>query len=188
MLRPAPALSPEIAALLSRAMFPDPARIARALAAYRTEPDRAVFVWEVGGVAVSAAGVRVAGAEAEVLHIGTRPDGTGQGHGRALLWAIAAHLKLSRLVAETDDAAVDFTAAAASRSVTPRTGESGAGFFAPLRWSADAESGPGGPQIGMGNQQPGLWGRHPAQEPARARLQAVFQRVQQIGMIGGMPP
>lgn len=108
MLRPAPALSPEIAALLSRAMFPDPARIARALAAYRTEPDRAVFVWEVGGVAVSAAGVRVAGAEAEVLHIGTRPDGTGQGHGRALLWAIAAHLKLSRLVAETDEDAVGF--------------------------------------------------------------------------------
>lgn len=108
MLRPSPPLTPEIAALLRRAMFPDPARIARALEAYRSEPGLAVFIWEVGGVAVSAAGVRVAGAEAEVLHIGTRPDGTGQGHGRALLWAIAAHLNLSRLVAETDDAAVDF--------------------------------------------------------------------------------
>lgn len=108
MLSPAPDLTPEIAALLSRAMFPDPARIARALEAYRSEPGLAVFIWEVGGVAVSAAGVQVAGAEAEVRHIGTRPDCAGQGHGRALLRAIAAHLNLSRLTAETDDDAVDF--------------------------------------------------------------------------------
>lgn len=108
MLRPAPALTPEITALLQRAMFPDPARIARALEAYRAEPDRTVFVWDVGSEAVSAAGVRVTGREAEVLHIGTRLYCAGRGYGRELLRALAAQLNLSQLTAETDDGAAGF--------------------------------------------------------------------------------
>jgi ribosomal protein S18 acetylase RimI-like enzyme len=104
----APILTPEIAALLGRAMFPDPERIARALEAYRTEPERRVFVWEVGGKAVCAAGLRVAGPEAELLHIGTRPDQEGHGFGSELLRAIAVSLALSRLTAETDEDSVGF--------------------------------------------------------------------------------
>lgn len=108
MLRPVPALTPEIAALLGRAMFLDPARVARTLEAYRTEPDRLIFVWDVGHQPVSAAGVRVTGREAEVLHIGTQEELAGNGYGRNLILAIAAHLNLSRLIAETDDDSVGF--------------------------------------------------------------------------------
>ncbi|MFK7602099.1 GNAT family N-acetyltransferase [Deinococcus sp. SM5_A1] len=108
MLRLAPALTPEIAVLLGRAMFPDPARIERALEAYRTEDSRQLFVWEVGGQIVSAAALRSNGQKAEVLHIGTRPDAGGRGYGRGLLHAIAAHLNLSQLTAETDDESVEF--------------------------------------------------------------------------------
>ena len=108
VLCPVPILTPEIAALLGRAMFPAPERVARVLEAYRTEADRKVFVWEVGGELVCAAGLRVAGAEAEVLHIGTRLDQVGRGFGRDLLRAIAASLGLSQLTAETDEDAVRF--------------------------------------------------------------------------------
>lgn len=108
VLRPVRNLTPEISALLGRAMFPGPERLVRALEAYRTEPDRLVFVWEISGEPVCAAGLRVTGSEAEVLHIGTRLDGVGHGFGRELLRAIAAHLKLSRLTAETDEDSVGF--------------------------------------------------------------------------------
>lgn len=104
----APILTPEIAALLGRAMFPDPERMVRALEAYRTEADRKVFVWMVGGEPVCAAGLRVAGPEAEVLHIGTRLDQVGRGFGHELLRGIAASLGLSQLTAETDEDAVGF--------------------------------------------------------------------------------
>ncbi len=89
-------------------MFPDPARIERMLEAYWTEGERQLFVWEVNGQTVSAAGVHVNGSEAELLHIGTHPDTVGQGYGRELLHAIAAHLNLSQLTAETDDDSVNF--------------------------------------------------------------------------------
>ena len=108
MLRPASSLSPDIAALPARAMFPDPAGLVRTLEAYRTDPARRVFLWDVNGEPVSAAGLVVPGKSAEVLHIGTRPESTGNGHGRQLLFAVADHLHLSQLTAETDDDAVEF--------------------------------------------------------------------------------
>ncbi|MCP2014067.1 ribosomal protein S18 acetylase RimI-like enzyme [Deinococcus sp. HSC-46F16] len=108
MLTELPILTPEAGDLLARAMFPDPERIARTLEAYRTAPERRVFVWLEGGRVVSAAGLRIQGAEVEVLHLATRPGEKGRGHARALLHALAEHLNAARLVAETDDGAVGF--------------------------------------------------------------------------------
>ena len=62
----------------------------------------------MGGQTVCAAGLRVAGQSAEILHIGTRADSRQKGHARNLLLAVAEHLNLTRLEAETDDGAVDF--------------------------------------------------------------------------------
>ncbi|GGM14070.1 GNAT family N-acetyltransferase [Deinococcus aerophilus] len=100
--------TPATEELLTRAMFPDPVRIARALATYRTAEDRRIFAWKTGGEVVSAAGLHVGHGEAEVLHVGTRPDMEGQGYGRALLHAVLIRLQLNRMTAETDDDAVDF--------------------------------------------------------------------------------
>jgi len=108
MLQPAPSLTPEIAALLARAMFPDLARITRTLETYRTDPARRVFIWEVNGEPVRAVGLVVNETSAEVLHIGTRSESTGNGHGRQLLFAAADHLYLWQLTAETDDDSVEF--------------------------------------------------------------------------------
>ena len=108
MLRPALALTPATSALLARAMFPDSERIARTLDEYQTNPARRVFVWEIGGQIVSAAGLLLDGPEAEILHIGTHPEQVNKGHGRHLLNAVADALHLTALTAETDDEAVNF--------------------------------------------------------------------------------
>lgn len=101
-------LTPEIEVLLTRAMFPDPDRIRGTLQTYREDPERRVFGWMAGGRMVSAAGVRQEGEELEVLHLATAPGEEGRGHARTLLHALAEHLNAARLVAETDDAAVNF--------------------------------------------------------------------------------
>ncbi|GAA5513295.1 hypothetical protein Dcar01_02028 [Deinococcus carri] len=105
-------LTPELEALLARAMFPDPERLRRTLESYRLGTERQVYAWVVGGQPVSAAGIRQqgepAGRDVEVLHLGTTPGQEGRGHARALLHAVAAHLNAARLVAETDDSAVGF--------------------------------------------------------------------------------
>lgn len=89
-------------------MYPDPERVERTLRAYQSDPERRVFAWQVGNGVVCAAGLRVQGNQAEVLHIGTHPQQVGRGYGRALLRAGTEHLDLTQLVAETDDEAVAF--------------------------------------------------------------------------------
>jgi ribosomal protein S18 acetylase RimI-like enzyme len=101
-------LTPEVRELLALAMFPDPQRIAAALERYASDPQWQVWVWETNGRSVCAVGVKVSGAVAEVLHIGTGPRGRGQGAGRALLSGLMTELSLERLEAETDDEAVGF--------------------------------------------------------------------------------
>ncbi|WP_051517308.1 GNAT family N-acetyltransferase [Deinococcus phoenicis] len=108
MLTEPDALTPELGALLARAMFPDPARIRRTLESYRSDPERRIFAWTLEGRPVSAAGLRPHGQEVEVLHLGTAPGQEGRGYARALLHALAEHLKAARVVAETDEDAVGF--------------------------------------------------------------------------------
>lgn len=43
-----PALTPELGALLARAMFPDPERVRQELTAYRSGAGGQVFAWEIG--------------------------------------------------------------------------------------------------------------------------------------------
>lgn len=97
-------------ALLARAMFPDPGRIERALADYRSGAGGQLFTWEVGGRVVCAAGVRTktGSLSAELRHIGTDPAHRGQGYGRALLRAVAGVLDAQTLWAETDEDAAGF--------------------------------------------------------------------------------
>lgn len=98
----------DAAALLTLAMWPDPARIRAALDRYASDPELQVWGWQVERRTVCAAGLRVKGQSAEILHIGTRANSRQKGHARNLLLAAAERLNLSRLDAETDDGAVEF--------------------------------------------------------------------------------
>ena len=98
----------DAAALLTLAMWPDPTRIRAALDRYASDPELQVWEWQVERRTVCAAGLRVKGQSAEILHIGTRANSRQKGHARNLLLAAAERLNLSRLDAETDDGAVEF--------------------------------------------------------------------------------
>ncbi|WP_291429313.1 GNAT family N-acetyltransferase [Deinococcus sp.] len=108
MLRLHVPLTPETDALLTRAMFPDPARLQATLRRYRTDPDWQLHIWEVSGLPVSAAGLTINGDAGTVQHLGTRPDHTRQGHARALLHGLTTALNLGTLSADTDEDAADF--------------------------------------------------------------------------------
>ncbi|UBV41960.1 GNAT family N-acetyltransferase [Deinococcus taeanensis] len=108
MLRLHDTPTPETDALLSRAMFPDPARVQAALRRYRADPEWQLHTWVVNGTPVSAAGLTVQGGVGTVLHIGTHPGLAGQGYARALLRGLLQALNLHALTASTDDTAADF--------------------------------------------------------------------------------
>jgi len=107
-LRRCEGVTPEVGALLALAMWPDPARISATLSAYASDPELQVWAWTTGDTPVCAAGLRVQGKRAEVLHLGTRPQERGQGHARRLVLALMDRLHLGRLEAETDDDSVGF--------------------------------------------------------------------------------
>lgn len=52
-------------------MFPDPARVASTLEAYRVDLERRLFSWNVDGQPVCAAGLSVDGRTATLLHLDT---------------------------------------------------------------------------------------------------------------------
>lgn len=108
MLERCQEVTPEVASLLALAMWPDPARIAATLERYAHEPELQIWTWSEAGRPVCAAGVRVSGRAAELLHLGTHPQDRGRGYARRLVSGLLEGLRLDRLEAETDDEAVGF--------------------------------------------------------------------------------
>lgn len=101
-------MTPEVAALLSLAMWPDPERIQAALARYVADPALQFWVWTLEGRPISAVGLRLNGDSAEVLHLGTAAEARHTGAGRSLLLGLTTRLQLREVTAETDDSAVGF--------------------------------------------------------------------------------
>jgi len=108
MLRLHATPTPDTDALLTRAMFPDPARIQTDLQPYRPDPGWQLHTWEVAGQVVCAAGLTVHAQDGTIRHIGTHPDHARQGHARALLHALMDALDLHTLTADTDEDAAEF--------------------------------------------------------------------------------
>ncbi|WP_424949415.1 GNAT family N-acetyltransferase [Deinococcus sp.] len=101
-------LTPEVADLLALAVWPDPTRVQATLARYASDPGLQVWVLEVAGQPVCAAGIRLKELSAEILHLGTREDARRQGYARRLLLALLERPDLTTLEAETDDGSVAF--------------------------------------------------------------------------------
>ena len=66
-----PHLTPEVLALLARAVFPGPDAAARLTAFYAPEQGRLCFGWQREGQVVSALGLQQAGPHGQITHIGT---------------------------------------------------------------------------------------------------------------------
>ena len=71
-------------------------------------PSLLVWAWEQDSAPICAAGLRVQGGQAEVLHIGTQAENRRQGSASQLLLALMERLDLTRLEAETDDDSLEF--------------------------------------------------------------------------------
>ena len=101
-----PSVTPEVVAVLARAMG-DGAREA-SLSEYRQGRNSALFGWSVDGSLVCVASVSLDGSRGELVHIATDPACERRGHAKALVNAVVADLELAVLVADTDEDAVNF--------------------------------------------------------------------------------
>lgn len=99
-------LSESVSTLLRRAMSERSSR--EELAAYEAGDDRALYGWSINGELTCVAGVSRERPNAELLHVATSPLHERRGYADALIRAVYSELALLKLVAETDDDAVEF--------------------------------------------------------------------------------
>ncbi|GAA3402539.1 GNAT family N-acetyltransferase [Paenibacillus hodogayensis] len=101
----------EVVSLLGQSVFPDPAAIEKAVALYRDDPHHELYGLEFEGALVGLAGIAMGRGEPGTLqlrHIAVHPDHRDKGFGRDMVVALIPMKQPERIVAETDDEAVDF--------------------------------------------------------------------------------
>ncbi|OWR27098.1 GNAT family N-acetyltransferase [Saccharibacillus sp. O23] len=100
---------PQIAALVELSIFPDPEHLERALAFYEEQPDAELLAYEEGGDKIGIVGFKPSGeGEITITHIAVEPESRGGGYGRGMLLELMVREKPQRVIAETDEEAVDF--------------------------------------------------------------------------------
>lgn len=97
------------AELIGQAVFPDPEAIERAVRRYETDPAYELYGLEHEGRIVGAVGfVMDEDGALTIQHIAVQPDQRGNGYGRILIVELIPIKNPQRVVAETDEDAVDF--------------------------------------------------------------------------------
>ncbi len=100
---------PQIASLLELSIFPDPEHLERAVAFYEEHQGAQLLAYEEGGDRIGIIGFRPSGeGEITITHIAVEPSSRGGGYGRGMLLELMVQEKPQRVVAETDEEAVDF--------------------------------------------------------------------------------
>ncbi len=100
---------PQIAALLELSIFPDPEHLERALSFYEEQPDAELLAYEEEGDRIGIVGFKPSGeSEITITHIAVEPGSRGGGYGRGMLLELMVREKPQRVIAETDEEAVDF--------------------------------------------------------------------------------
>ncbi|MDO3410760.1 GNAT family N-acetyltransferase [Saccharibacillus sp. CPCC 101409] len=100
---------PRVAELLALAVFPDPEQIERALKRYEEREDRKLFAYVEDGEKLGVIGFEPTGdKEITLTHIAVGPEHRGLGYGRGMVLELMVQEQPERVVAETDEEAVDF--------------------------------------------------------------------------------
>ncbi|OWA33879.1 GNAT family N-acetyltransferase [Saccharibacillus sp. O16] len=100
---------PQIAALLELSIFPDPEHLERAISFYEEHSEAQLFAYEEGGDRIGIVGFKPSGeGEITLTHIAVEPSSRGGGYGRGMLLELMVQEKPQRVIAETDEEAVDF--------------------------------------------------------------------------------
>lgn len=94
---------------LELSVFPDPDRLGETTEAYRADPKLELYAYEIEGELIGIIGFRL-DAERHLIveHLAVLPEHRGLGYGRGLILEAIELKQPSRIVAETDEEAVDF--------------------------------------------------------------------------------
>lgn len=100
---------PRVAALLELAVFPDPEHVERAIAFYEQNAEAELLAYIEQGEMLGVVGFKPSGdKEITVTHIAVDPGSRGLGYGRGMLLDLMVQERPERVIAETDEEAVDF--------------------------------------------------------------------------------
>ncbi|WP_159884182.1 GNAT family N-acetyltransferase [Paenibacillus puerhi] len=95
--------------LLGYSIFPDPERLKAVTDDYAQNSDHELYAYEEEGAILGLVGFTLSPERVlTLLHLAVRPDMRGQGYGRGQILELIELKKPSRIVAETDEDAVDF--------------------------------------------------------------------------------
>lgn len=100
----------DVLELLSLSVFPDPDELAQAVASYETQPNRRLC----GLISEQEELIGIIGYELDadsvvhIRHIAVRADRRGEGFARGMILELIAREEPNKILAETDEEAVDF--------------------------------------------------------------------------------
>ncbi len=98
----------QVAELFSYAVFPDDKSIEQAVQAYESNDAWQLYGYEDGELLVGMIGYEKSGDDLIVHHISVIPENRGLGYGRGMILEAMTKEKPKRVIAETDEEAVDF--------------------------------------------------------------------------------
>ncbi|WP_307719492.1 GNAT family N-acetyltransferase [Paenibacillus chibensis] len=99
---------PEVAELISYAVFPDDQAVEKAIREYESHESWQLVGYEDDKLIVGLAGYEKKDNEVILHHIAIIPENRGLGYGRGMILEIMTKERPQRVIAETDEEAVDF--------------------------------------------------------------------------------
>lgn len=99
---------PQVAELFSYAVFPDDRSVEEAVQAYESNDAWQLYGYEDGELLVGMIGYEKSGNDLVIRHISVIPENRGLGYGRGMILEAMTKEKPERVIAETDEEAVDF--------------------------------------------------------------------------------
>ncbi|OPH60742.1 GNAT family acetyltransferase [Paenibacillus ferrarius] len=95
--------------LLSYSVFPDPDRLEQTIQQYKEDLNLWLYGYESEGILVGIIGFRINDEqEMTITHLAVEPESRGVGFGRGIILEIIEDMHPLRIVAETDEEAVQF--------------------------------------------------------------------------------
>ncbi|GGN90770.1 GNAT family N-acetyltransferase [Saccharibacillus kuerlensis] len=100
---------PNIAGLLELAVFPDPEHVEQAIKFYEENDEAQLLTYVEEGENLGIIGYRSSGErEITITHLAVEPESRGLGYGRGMILELMVREKPERVIAETDEEAIDF--------------------------------------------------------------------------------
>jgi len=100
---------PSVRDIVGYSVNPDPDKLDRTIDAYKSDDRLEIYGYEAEGELIGIIGIRMnESGELKIEHIAIAPDFRGLGYGRGLVLETIERKSPAKLIAETDEEAVDF--------------------------------------------------------------------------------